>query len=66
MRLNAFHSVAWPVPILSTGKLLSKLQRSAPNNSIQGSICLHYGFAPGGATPKPGAVRGTHVAPLGT
>src|SRR5215472_13641 len=25
MRLNAFHSVAYPVPILSTGKLLSKL-----------------------------------------
>ena len=38
MRLNAFHSAAQPMPILSTGKLLSNMQRSAPNSSMHGSM----------------------------
>src|SRR5690606_34601755 len=34
IRLKAFHSTTQPVPILSTGKLLSNRHRSAPNSSI--------------------------------
>ncbi len=38
MRLNAFHSVAQPIPIFSTGKLLSNMQRFGPNSSMQVSM----------------------------
>src|SRR2546421_3150546 len=38
MRLNAFQSAAYPIPIFSTGKLLSNMQRAAPNCSMQGSM----------------------------
>ena len=34
MRLNAFQSAAQPMPILSTGKLLSKRQRLGPKSSM--------------------------------
>ena len=54
MRLNAFHSVAYPVPILSTGKLLSKVQRSAPNNSIQVSTWGRHGAAQRRRIRRPG------------
>ena len=38
IRLNAFQSGLYPIPILSTGKLLSNVQRLGPNNSMQGSM----------------------------
>ena len=38
LRLNAFHSAAQPIPIFSTGKLLSNMQRCGPNSSMQVSI----------------------------
>ena len=38
IRLNAFHSAAHPIPIFSTGKLLSNIQRCGPNSSMQVSI----------------------------
>jgi hypothetical protein len=38
MRLNAFHSAAQLIPIFSTGKLLSNMQRSGPNRSMQVSM----------------------------
>ena len=38
MRLNAFQSAAYPIPILSTGKLLSNMQRVGPKRSMQSSM----------------------------
>ena len=38
IRLKAFHNAAYPIPIFSTGKLLSTMQRSGPKSSMQGSI----------------------------
>src|SRR3954447_13190916 len=42
MRLNAFHSSVYPQDCLSGGKLLSNMQRFAPNASMHGSTyCRH-------------------------
>ena len=38
IHFNAFHNTAKPVPIFSTGTLLSNVQRSAPNSSIHVSM----------------------------
>ncbi len=38
IRLSAFQSPAQPMPILSTGKLLSNRQRLAPNSSMHVSM----------------------------
>ena len=38
IRLNAFHSATQPIPIFSTGKLLSNMHRRAPNRSMQVSM----------------------------
>jgi len=37
-RLKVFHSTAQVIPIFSTGKLLSNIQRSGPNRSMQVSM----------------------------
>src|SRR5437660_8983968 len=38
MRLNAFQSAAYPIPIFSTGKLLSNMHREGPKRSMQNSM----------------------------
>lgn len=38
IRLKAFHRLTQPVPIFSTGKLLSNMQRSGPKSSMHVSI----------------------------
>ena len=57
MRLNAFHSAEYPIPIFSTGKLLSNMQRAGPKRSMQVSIygrqCAASSAEDGGAGTAP-------------
>src|SRR5207245_495696 len=43
-RLNAFQSAAYPMPIFSTGKLLSNMQRVGPTRSMQNSMYAELGM----------------------